>query len=173
MENYRIVIKKSAAKELESTNKQDKVRIVERIRKLAFDPRPAGSKKLSGQEKYRVRQGNYRILYKIEDNELIITVVQVGHRKDVYKNWCEPLTRLNVANATSSQFHYIQKKEPRFSDCLLLGNKIDAVIGGHCSVIAARLFDKTNGERVSVWAAFARFDRGDNGAGDVHNHQAN
>ena len=86
MENYRIVIKKSAAKELESTNKQDKVRIVERIRKLAFDPRPAGSKKLSGQEKYRVRQGNYRILYKIEDNELIITVVQVGHRKDVYKN---------------------------------------------------------------------------------------
>jgi mRNA interferase RelE/StbE len=86
MENYRIVIKKSAAKEIERVNKQDKIRIVGRIRKLAFDPRPAGSKKLSGQEKYRVRQGNYRILYRIEDNELIITVVQVGHRNNVYKN---------------------------------------------------------------------------------------
>jgi len=86
MENYRIVIKKSAAKEIERVNGQDKIRIVERIRKLAFDPRPTGSQKLSGQEKYRIRQGNYRILYKIEDKELIITVVQVGHRKDVYKN---------------------------------------------------------------------------------------
>jgi mRNA interferase RelE/StbE len=86
MENYRIVIKKSAAKEIERLNKQDKIRVIARIRKLAFDPRPAGSKKLSSQEKYRIRQGRYRILYKIEDNELIITVVKVGHRKDVYKN---------------------------------------------------------------------------------------
>lgn len=86
MENYRIVIKKSAAKEIERLDREDRIRIVERIRKMAFDPRPVGSKKLSGQEKYRVRQGNYRILYKIADNELIVTVVQVGHRKDIYKN---------------------------------------------------------------------------------------
>jgi len=52
---------------------------------LAEDPRPPGSKKLSGNDKYRVRQGTYRIVYSIEDNELIVVVVKVGHRKDVYR----------------------------------------------------------------------------------------
>ena len=86
MESYKIVIKKSAAKEIEKIEKKDRVRIVEKIRSLMFDPYPVGSKKLSGQEKYRIRQGNYRILYQVINDELIINVVKVGHRRDVYKS---------------------------------------------------------------------------------------
>ena len=86
MESFRIVIKKSAAKEIERIEKKDRIRIIEKIRSLASDPRQFGSKKLSGQEKYRIRQGNYRILYQIVDDELIINVVKVGHRRDTYDN---------------------------------------------------------------------------------------
>ena len=86
MEGYRIVIKKSAAKEIEKIEQKDRIRIIERIRSLASDPHPAGSKKLSGQEKYRIRQGNYRILYQVIDDKLIVNVVKVGHRQDIYKN---------------------------------------------------------------------------------------
>ena len=86
MESYKIVIKKSAAKEIERIAKNDRIRIIEKINSLAQNPHPTGSKKLSGQEKYRMRQGNYRILYQIIDDELIINVVKVGHRQDVYKN---------------------------------------------------------------------------------------
>lgn len=86
MESYRIVIKKSAAKEIEKIVKKDRIRIIEKIRSLASEPYPHGSKKLSGQEKYRIRQGNYRILYQVIDHELIINVVKVGHRSDVYPN---------------------------------------------------------------------------------------
>lgn len=86
MESYRIVIKKSAAKEIERIAKNDRIRIIEKIKSLAQNPHPTGSKKLSGQEKYRMRQGNYRILYQIIDDELIINVVKVGHRQDVYRN---------------------------------------------------------------------------------------
>ena len=86
MESFRIVIKKSAGKEIERIEKKDRIRIIEKIRSLASDPRPLGSKKLSGQEKYRIRQGNYRILYQVVDDELIINVVKVGHRRDIYGN---------------------------------------------------------------------------------------
>ena len=86
MENYRIVVKKSAAKEIEKIQKVDRIRIVEKIRTLSSDPHPLGSKKLSGQEKYRIRQGRYRILYQIINDELIINVVKVGHRRDIYKS---------------------------------------------------------------------------------------
>ena len=86
MESYRIVIKKSAAKELERIEKKDRIRIIEKIRSLASDPHPVGSKKLSGEEKYRIRQENYRILYRMIDDELVVNVVKVGHRQDVYKN---------------------------------------------------------------------------------------
>ncbi|MGJ8649743.1 MAG: type II toxin-antitoxin system RelE family toxin [Opitutaceae bacterium] len=86
MGNYRIVIKKSAAKEIERIEIKDRVRIIEKIRSLASNPHPAGSKKLSGQEKYRIRQGNYRILYQVIDQELIVNVVKVRHRRDIYKN---------------------------------------------------------------------------------------
>ena len=86
MESFRTVIKKSAAKEIERIEKTDRIRIIEKIRSLANDPRLLGNKKLSGQEKYRIRQGNYRILYQVIDHELIINVVKVGYRRDIYDN---------------------------------------------------------------------------------------
>jgi mRNA interferase RelE/StbE len=84
MASYKITIKRSAAKELEKIVLPDRKRIVEKILLLADDPRPLGCKKLSGQEKYRLRQGDYRVLYEIQDDILIITVVKIGHRRDVY-----------------------------------------------------------------------------------------
>ena len=85
MASYRLVIKPSASKEIEALPKQDRKRVVARIEGLAKDPRPVGSEKLSGKEQYRLRQGNYRILYSIEDQILIVMVVKIGHRKEVYR----------------------------------------------------------------------------------------
>ena len=86
MARYRLLIKPSAVKDIEAIPlKRDRQRVVERISHLAEDPRPPGSEKISGQDKYRVRQGRYRILYAIEDQDLIVQVVKVGHRKDVYR----------------------------------------------------------------------------------------
>ena len=86
MARYRLLIKPSAVKDIEAIPlKRDRQRVVERISKLAEDPHPSGSEKISGQDKYRVRQGRYRILYVIEDQDLIVQVVKVGHRKDVYR----------------------------------------------------------------------------------------
>jgi len=83
---YRILIKPSAVKEIEAISpKKDRQSVVGRISKLADHPRPQGCEKLSGQDKYRIRQGPYRIVYSIEDQDLIIYVVKVGHRKDVYR----------------------------------------------------------------------------------------
>lgn len=85
MASYSVRIKRSTAKEIEALQRRDRTRVVERIGALATDPRPAGAEKLSNEERYRVRQGNYRILYEIVDRELIVTVVRVGHRRDVYR----------------------------------------------------------------------------------------
>ena len=85
MANYRLQIKRSAVKELEAVRLRDRRRIVRRIQTLATDPRPPGCEKLSGQEKYRVRQGDYRILYAVDDDELTVVVVKIGHRRDVYR----------------------------------------------------------------------------------------
>jgi mRNA interferase RelE/StbE len=85
MESYKIIIKRSAAKEIEKAPKSFRKRIVSRIQELSKDPRPSGVKKLSGEEKYRIRQGDYRILYKVEDAIITVTVVKVGNRKDVYR----------------------------------------------------------------------------------------
>lgn len=85
MEPYSIVFKKSVAKDLKKIPKKGVARILKLIRALANDPRPPQVKKLSGQDRYRMRQGNYRILYSIEDAELVITVVKVGDRRDVYR----------------------------------------------------------------------------------------
>ena len=85
MATYRIEILKSAAKELEEIGKRDQERIVERIRSLASDPRQSGTKKLSGAEKYRIRQGDYRILYKIKDEVVTVVVVRIRHRREVYR----------------------------------------------------------------------------------------
>jgi len=84
---YKILIKSSAAKEIERIPaRTDRRWVVERIRRLGDDPRPRGCEKLSGQDRYRVRQGNYRIIYSINDNRLIVHVVKVGDRKDIYRN---------------------------------------------------------------------------------------
>lgn len=86
MEKYKVSIKRSAVKEIEAIpQKKERQRIIRRIGQLASDPRPPGSRKLSGHDKYRIRQGAYRIVYSIEDSELIVMVVKVGHRKDVYR----------------------------------------------------------------------------------------
>ena len=85
MEKYRIEIKKSAVKEIESLPRQEIKAILERISALADNPRPHDSKKLSHENKYRIRSGNYRIVYNIEDQILFVYVVKVGHRKDVYR----------------------------------------------------------------------------------------
>ena len=84
MANYKIEIKKSAAKEIEKLPTIVLKRIVNKIKFLGSDPRPNGCKKLTADEKYRVRVGNYRVLYRIEDEILIVFVVKVGHRKDIY-----------------------------------------------------------------------------------------
>ena len=85
MASYKIIVKKSVAKDLRNTPKKDIQRILTAIQDLADNPRPPQSKKLSGQERYRLRQGNYRILYSIEDEKLVICVVKVGNRRDVYR----------------------------------------------------------------------------------------
>ena len=85
MANYRLRIKPSAVKELEAIQLKDRRRLVARIRRLAKEPRPDGCEKLSGQDKYRVRQGHYRVLYSVDDSEPSITVVKIGHRRDVYR----------------------------------------------------------------------------------------
>ena len=86
MARYRILIKASAATEIEQIpNRRDRQRIVRRIRGLAADPRPRGCEKLSGPNRYRVRQGRYRIVYSIEDDRLVVHVVKIGHRRDVFR----------------------------------------------------------------------------------------
>jgi mRNA interferase RelE/StbE len=86
VEKYRISIKRSAVKEIEAIpQKKERQRIIKRIGNLAANPRPPGSRKLSGNDRYRIRQGAYRIVYSIKDNELLVVVVKVGNRKDVYR----------------------------------------------------------------------------------------
>lgn len=85
MAEYKISFKESVEKDFRTIPKKDLKKILSRIKALAIDPRPPGHEKLSGQEKYRVRQGQYRIVYSIQDKELTVWVVKVGHRKDVYR----------------------------------------------------------------------------------------
>ncbi len=87
MAGYRILLKPSAAKEIEAVgSKDDRRRVVERISALAADPRAAKTEKLAGyDDRYRVRQGHYRIVYLIDDPRCEITIFKVGHRKDVYR----------------------------------------------------------------------------------------
>lgn len=87
MAKYRVVIKPSASKEIDAVGqKKDRQRIVLRIQSPGENPRPFGCEKLSGHlDWYRVREGNYRILYSIDDKKLLVDVVKVGHRKDVYR----------------------------------------------------------------------------------------
>lgn len=85
MASYRLLIKPSAARELEAVPLKDRRRLVARIQKLGAEPRPAGSEKLSGHDLHRIRQGVYRVLYSILDRELVVLVIKVGHRREVYR----------------------------------------------------------------------------------------
>jgi len=85
MGKFEIIFKQSVAKDLRPIPKKDVSKILKRIEALKADPRPPGVEKLSGQELYRIRQGVYRILYEIKNEELIIIVVKIGHRRDVYR----------------------------------------------------------------------------------------
>ena len=87
MAAYRVLLKTSAAREIDGLpTKEDRLRVVRRIQALAADPRPFGSEKLAGQtNRFRVRQGRYRIVYSVDDRSAVVTVFKVGHRKDVYR----------------------------------------------------------------------------------------
>lgn len=84
MAKYSVLYTEAFYKSFDQIPKKDAKRILEKARSLADDPRPFGCQKLAGQEKYRIRQGNYRIIYSIEDGRLIVVVVKVGHRGQVY-----------------------------------------------------------------------------------------
>jgi len=85
MVRYKITIKKSAAKELEDIPKKDLRKILKRIQSLSRNPRPHGSQKLSGQDRLRIRQGDYRIVYSVEDKNRVVDVVKIGHRREIYR----------------------------------------------------------------------------------------
>jgi mRNA interferase RelE/StbE len=85
MGKYRVVFRKSVAQDLRSIPNRDLRKILTTIETLSEEPRPSGVEKLSGQDRYRIRQGNYRIIYEINDKEVIVVVVKVEHRKEVYR----------------------------------------------------------------------------------------
>ncbi len=82
---YELLVKRSAEKELKQLNDADHDRIVKRLLALADNPRPVGSVKLAGHEIYRLRIGNYRALYTVDDRAKIIEIISVGHRKEIYR----------------------------------------------------------------------------------------
>jgi mRNA interferase RelE/StbE len=85
MAAYSIFFKDSVQKDFDGIPKKDLRKILSRIKVLEVDPRPQGCEKLTGEDRYRLRQGRYRILYFVEDDKRTITVVKVGHRKDIYR----------------------------------------------------------------------------------------
>ncbi|MDY0081450.1 MAG: type II toxin-antitoxin system RelE/ParE family toxin [Ignavibacteriaceae bacterium] len=82
---YKIEILSSADKNLRRINSKDREKIALGISKLSNNPRPHGSKKLKGSEFYRLRIGDYRVIYLIKDNRLIVVVVRIGHRREIYR----------------------------------------------------------------------------------------
>jgi len=85
MEKYKIFFKKSVLKELENVPKPTLQRILKRIQELPNNPKPIGSQKLSNYNLYRIRQGNYRIVYLINNKKLELQIFKIGHRKEIYK----------------------------------------------------------------------------------------
>ena len=83
MTEYKIYFKESVEKDFRAIPKKDLQKIILRIQALASEPRPPGHEKLTGRERYRIRQGHYRIVYSIQDKEFTVWVVKVGHRKDI------------------------------------------------------------------------------------------
>ena len=85
MAEYKIYFRQSVEKDFTAIPKNDLKKILRRIKDLGDNPRPPGSEKLTGRERFRIRQGRYRIVYSIQDKELTVWIVKVGHRKDIYR----------------------------------------------------------------------------------------
>lgn len=85
MESYKILIKKSAAGELAKITRKDLEKIVRRVRDLEQIPRPSGCRKLSGKDRYRLRQGDYRIVYAVDDSRRIVEGYKIGNRREIYR----------------------------------------------------------------------------------------
>lgn len=85
MAKYKIEVKKSAVKEFKRIPSNDLKRLINIITSLKENPRPSGCVKLSSEELYRIKKGKYRVLYQIKDDILMIIIVKISHRKDVYK----------------------------------------------------------------------------------------
>jgi mRNA interferase RelE/StbE len=85
VESYRLEVKRSTVREIGDLRKADCQRVVAKIQLLASNPRPNGCEKLSGAEKYRIRQGDYRILNEIDDTTKVVTIVKVGNRREIYR----------------------------------------------------------------------------------------
>ena len=85
MASFSVAIKRSAAKELEDVPRKDRQKLIAKIQALATNPRPEGSEKLAGQDRYRIRHGDYRVLYEVDDAVIVVTVVRVAHRREVYR----------------------------------------------------------------------------------------
>ena len=85
MAKYELVVRQSVSKDTKDIPSNDLKKILKKMKALCEDPRPPGSVKLSGMEYYRIRQGDYRIIYEIEDNRLIVVVVKIGHRREIYR----------------------------------------------------------------------------------------
>jgi mRNA interferase RelE/StbE len=83
--SYSVFIKPSAVRELEALPVRDRRRLADQVRALASKPRPSGVRKITGRDRYRVRQGDYRIVYEVDDAALTVTVFKIGHRRDVYR----------------------------------------------------------------------------------------
>ena len=77
---------RSVRRDLRKIDRSEVPRILEEIQKLAEDPRPSDCKKLNNEELYRIRIGNYRVIYEVHETRLVVHIVKVGHRKDVYRN---------------------------------------------------------------------------------------
>lgn len=85
MAKYEISLKKSAVKELGDIPKKELQKIIKKIQALSSDPRPQGSQKLSDKEQYRIRQGDYRVIYAIDDDSFAVHIIKVGHRREIYR----------------------------------------------------------------------------------------
>jgi mRNA interferase RelE/StbE len=85
MAGYEIFFKKSVEKDIENIPKRDLKKILAKVAALTENPRPKGCEKLAGPEFYRIRQGHWRIVYSIEDKKLVVCVIKIGHRKDIYR----------------------------------------------------------------------------------------
>jgi len=83
--SYDLFVKKSAERELRALPKHDLRRVTKRLQALSHNPRPQGCEKLSGHDQYRIRQGDYRIVYAIDDGAHVVTLVKIGHRREVYR----------------------------------------------------------------------------------------